>query len=243
MTDYYSILGVSRAAKADELKSAYKKLAKKYHPDKNQTNPEAENNFKQINEAYHTLSNVQKRMDYDRKWAENISSHSNSLNYGNTGAYNTNFYNQTMSNTSDDYQKQGMHYAHTANSKNEKKSDYYIIGITIFIIIAAACLIFGMYMNRLAAQEHYKTASFFHANENYTNAIMELNNAIHFDDEYTEAYLLRAECYFIIKKYENALFNYNVYTNLQSKSKNTINDEILQRKQYCKDWLKAEKGI
>jgi molecular chaperone DnaJ len=63
--DYYEVLGVSKTASAGEIKSAYRKLALKYHPDKNQGNKEAEEKFKEINEAYEVLSDIQKKQQYD----------------------------------------------------------------------------------------------------------------------------------------------------------------------------------
>ncbi|MGE5042071.1 MAG: DnaJ C-terminal domain-containing protein [Candidatus Levyibacteriota bacterium] len=63
--DFYDILGVQKAASQDELKRAYRKLALEYHPDKNKTK-EAEEKFKEINQAYEVLSDPQKRATYDQ---------------------------------------------------------------------------------------------------------------------------------------------------------------------------------
>lgn len=64
--DYYEILGVGRTATEAEIKSAYRKLALQYHPDKNPDNPESEAMFKEVSEAYAVLSNADKRARYDR---------------------------------------------------------------------------------------------------------------------------------------------------------------------------------
>ena len=65
-SDYYELLGAQRGASADELKKAYRKMAMKYHPDKNPGDKEAEHKFKEINEAYDVLRDDQKRAAYDR---------------------------------------------------------------------------------------------------------------------------------------------------------------------------------
>jgi molecular chaperone DnaJ len=64
--DYYEVLGVTKSATAEEIKAAYRKLAMKYHPDRNPDNKEAEEKFKEAAEAYEVLSDAQKRKQYDQ---------------------------------------------------------------------------------------------------------------------------------------------------------------------------------
>ena len=64
--DYYEVLGLQKGASDDEIKRAFRKLAIKYHPDKNQGDTEAEQKFKEINEAYQVLSDPEKKAQYDQ---------------------------------------------------------------------------------------------------------------------------------------------------------------------------------
>ena len=64
--DYYEVLGLSKGASADEIKKAYRQMAKKYHPDMNPDNKEAEQKFKDVNEAYAVLSDPEKKAQYDQ---------------------------------------------------------------------------------------------------------------------------------------------------------------------------------
>ncbi len=84
--DYYSILGVQKTATADEIKSAYRKLAFKYHPDKNPGDKAAEEKFKSINAAYEVLGDEAKRRRYDQ-FGSDSSYTSSQTHWGGTGSY------------------------------------------------------------------------------------------------------------------------------------------------------------
>ena len=78
--DYYKILGVGKKADSKTIKNAYRKLARKHHPDVNPNDPKAEDHFKEINEAYEVLSDAEKRKKYDL-----LGSNWNKTNYGSGG--------------------------------------------------------------------------------------------------------------------------------------------------------------
>jgi curved DNA-binding protein len=89
--DYYSILGVDKSATAEEIKKAFRKLAVKYHPDRNPDNKAAEERFKEISEAYEVLSDSEKRQKYDQfgqYWKQ--ASQTTGWGNGETGAPNVN---------------------------------------------------------------------------------------------------------------------------------------------------------
>ena len=88
MSNYYEILGVSRTATADEIKKAYRTLAFKYHPDRNQGNAAAEEKFKQISAAYDVLGDEAKRRQYDM------------------GSYSENAYSNAGNQSQQQYQRQ-----------------------------------------------------------------------------------------------------------------------------------------
>src|SRR5271155_154716 len=64
--DYYEVLGVGKSASADEIKKAYRKLARQFHPDRNPGDKQAETKFKEVQEAYDLLSDKDKRAQYDQ---------------------------------------------------------------------------------------------------------------------------------------------------------------------------------
>ncbi len=90
--DYYNILGIKKDAKADEIKKAYRRLARKYHPDVNPNDKSAEDKFKEIQEAYDILSDEKKRKVFDRfgYYADNLDINS-SYSSGGSGGGSSNF--------------------------------------------------------------------------------------------------------------------------------------------------------
>lgn len=94
--DYYEILGVSSDAEMNEIKKVYKTLAKQYHPDKNPGNKEAEQRFKEINEAYHAISDPEKRKKYDQLRAD----YKQWQSHGNRGSYDWSAWQQAPGNQS-----------------------------------------------------------------------------------------------------------------------------------------------
>ena len=85
LKDYYEVLGVDKSASQEEIKGAYRKLAKKYHPDLNPNNSEAEQNFKEVNSAYEVLSDEEKRARYDRFGPEGVNGPGGGQGFGGFG--------------------------------------------------------------------------------------------------------------------------------------------------------------
>ncbi|MDR3297944.1 MAG: DnaJ domain-containing protein [Candidatus Nomurabacteria bacterium] len=95
--DYYEILGVGKSASDDEIKKAYRKLAVKYHPDKNQGDKEAEGKFKEVSEAYEVLSDKQKRTRYDQFGHAGVGGAANGGNpFGQQGGNSYNYNGQSF---------------------------------------------------------------------------------------------------------------------------------------------------
>lgn len=133
--NYYLILGVSSSASFDEIKAAYRKLAKKHHPDKNPGNIAAEDYFKEIQEAYAILSNPEKRKKYDLKISY---SHSHAQRRTSTAQYTGNAYQyaQQTAQRAQQQNRQGQQ-GQRIRRKPDKSENYYIlvsVGIAMVLL-------------------------------------------------------------------------------------------------------------
>ncbi len=240
---YYEILGVAREANIAEIKSAFKKLALQYHPDRNPDNKHAEETFKKINEAYQTLSDENKRWAYNQKilFSQN-SNRKTSVDpdhfstQGNATNYNK-YKWEAPGTSAGDYSNQGRHYSEPNSTKKERKSDIYILAFTLFLIIATGALLFGFMMNRIAARDHHKKAISYYEAEDYPQALIQLNLAIEFQDDYLPAYIMRADINVMLERYARALPDYNRAIALSEIPDN----DLIKKRDMCKEILKSER--
>lgn len=152
--DYYKTLGVTKTSSPDEIKKAYRKLAQKYHPDKNPGNKSAEDKFKEISEAYDVLSDADKKRKYDTlgsswnnfsqsggansdfnwaDWFNNSGNQNSSQNnkkqtmndYFNSGGGVSDFFEKIFGNT---YKQQGGNYNNSNSTRNANREKNQIKG-------------------------------------------------------------------------------------------------------------------
>jgi curved DNA-binding protein CbpA len=201
--NFYQILGVSTTASEEEIKTAYRNLAKKYHPDKHGSNEFYEEHFKKINSAYQTLSNKEKRSRYDLK-----------LIYRATSVNQTTFRNRTPNPNFRKTSYTGSHkskeyYRKTQKKEREKKKIYILTAITLVCMIAF-CIYFYNFMNEYSAGLALKKGITQEINKNYYQALEHYSEALEYNNEYTEAYQKRAELRSrIYNDYKGAFNDYN----------------------------------
>ncbi|MEM1134889.1 MAG: DnaJ domain-containing protein [Bacteroidota bacterium] len=149
MENLYNILGVSEAAGTEEIKKAYKKLAIKYHPDKNPDNNAAEESFKKVNNAYQILSDVQKRAQYD------LLRHYHQFQNTTTYTDHNNKYSSTYRQATYEERKRRAAYNATSYAEERRKvaRESYTIGT---ILIVGILVIVGVYAFISSYIEHRK---------------------------------------------------------------------------------------
>jgi curved DNA-binding protein CbpA len=132
-TNYYLILGVSNTANFEEIKAAYRELAKKYHPDKNPGNKAAEDFFKEVQQAYAVLSNPEKRRKFDLKFSYGTQERSTGTNYT---QYSGNAYQYAQQQAQ--YKQQPHRQPkYKATAKPDKSENYYIlisVGVAMILL-------------------------------------------------------------------------------------------------------------
>jgi len=175
MENYYEILQVSRTATLSEIKSAYKNLALTQHPDLHPNNPIAEENFKKINEAYHTLSDMHKRSLYD-------------VNL-NTALYRKVTYYRTSVDVYKNPSKQGAELSARAKTTTQ------VVSIVFFMGFLAFTVYFHGFMNRFTARVHLQEAIEAWESGQVILALATIQKTLSFDKTLAEAYFLKAKIY------------------------------------------------
>ena len=115
--DYYDVLGVSKSSSADQIKTAYRKLAVKYHPDKNKDDKAAEEKFKEASEAYHVLSNSERKQNYDNF------GHAAFENSGGKGGFGNFDFSSSFSDIFEDFFGEGFGGGRRSRRSNNRGSD------------------------------------------------------------------------------------------------------------------------
>lgn len=140
--DYYEVLEIPKTATADEIKKAYRQLAKKYHPDQNQGDKAAEEKFKKINEAYTVLSDPEKRKMYDGGYYG--SQYENTRSYGgaNSGTYGADPFQQFWEEWARHQQAYQKRYSYHTTKSDHNKRTFRTSGPGA--IIGIGVLIFGV---------------------------------------------------------------------------------------------------
>jgi curved DNA-binding protein CbpA len=198
----YELLEITATASAEEIKASYRKLAKKYHPDKNRGSTWHEERFKKINHAYQILSNPDKRRQYDQR-----------LQYGASRTYQ---YQPPPSkprrSSTPGYRppRPGQHKAapkYKRSTYNSSKT--YLIAACILVVIGIAGAWFYSYMNSYSAREYFAKAESYYQQGFAHEAFHFYSKALSFDNSLSKAYERRGDILLSnTTNYKEALANY-----------------------------------
>lgn len=184
MPDYYTILEISKSAGNAEIKRAYKRLALKYHPDRNPSNIYAEEHFKKINEAYQVLSNENKKLiyDYQMAYADPV--------YTSSVSYNTENY---QAQTHGPYKPYINDYdpANHISEATKRKIHWFTGGAFVAILIFS--YFFMIFMNKRNAYILYKQAAELKEENHQRYALLKIEQALKYNPKLSEAYTLRGD--------------------------------------------------
>jgi tetratricopeptide (TPR) repeat protein len=181
---YYHVLGLNQNATPEEIKEAYRKLAKKYHPDANQGDPEAEEKFKKINEAYQTLTNDSKKDLYD-------------LSTFDEEMYHYYRRQQTF--------RRGFHTRHRERTTYSVRTK--LQGAIVVVAIMAVVFAGNYFLIRKSSANLFNLGLGYYQNKEYPLALSSLDESIQwFGSRNTEAAILAAEIlYYSLNKPEKAM--------------------------------------
>ncbi|WP_299758843.1 DnaJ domain-containing protein [uncultured Pontibacter sp.] len=211
--NHYQVLGISPTASAQEVKAAYKRLAIKYHPDKNPGNLLAEELFKQANSAYQILSNPSKRALYDLRLQYQREQQQRAVMQHQPRRYEPRHYTtrEPAGVSERGYKKR------QSKSSSFSRKDWYIT-----LAFAGGLILFSLLlktvMDHIAGEDKYKTALTYIADGKYTNAHRLLTDAIHFKPDKAAAYEARAMIELdVYENYSGALQDLNKTISLQER--------------------------
>lgn len=194
--NYYEILGLNRNASDEEIKTAFKKLAKKYHPDKHAGNLVYEEHFKKINTAYQTLSNVKKRQQYDLKKFYKSQKYSS----GNSPSYQT----------KPRVNKRPMKKTYTPTYNKKQTLIYATLTGSALVLFITGAIYFYHYMNAVTAKDHLEEGLRLEAQNKDMFAMEHFSAAISYDESLTEAFIQRGNLRIkIMKDFTGAAGDYS----------------------------------
>lgn len=186
--NYYQILNVKYNATQEEIKAAYRLLAKKYHPDINPGNPDKEEKFKQIAQAYKTLSDKNKRARYDLSLLRKAYQKPPPSNPAtNPYQYGSPFDQKRTTHTRRPFQRR---YTTPREPVTYSKQAYILSGILLFIIIIGVVYI-PLYLVKFSANYHFEKGKNYYQNGQYYSALTSLEYAqLNYGDRQADASLL-----------------------------------------------------
>lgn len=235
--NFYTIFGISPTATQQEVKLAYKKLALKFHPDKNPGNKVAEDKFKQINTAYQTLSNPGKRARYDLKLQYLRERQRVVQQYQ---PYYNERYRQTRepAPVSERYYRTIRTEARSFSRRDLYITIAFVSGILLF------SLLLKVVMDHIAGEDKYKTALTYIAEGKYSSAHRMLSDAIKFKPEHTAAYTERGRLELnVFEDYKAALEDFNHVIALDKKPSAEVYFMRGVSKQHLSSYQQAEADL